>query len=89
MEIAPYVTFIFEKTLHTKNIPDDWKTANIIALIKKGDKSKPVNYRPVSLTSVPSKIMEHIIFKHIMEHLEKHNIIYLLIFSMDSDKKIM
>lgn len=35
----------------------------------------PVNYRPVSLTSVTCKIMEHIIFKHIMQHLEKYDIL--------------
>ena len=74
-EIAPYLKFIFEKSLELKNVPYDWRTANITALFKKGDRSKPVNYRPISLTSVPCKIMEHIIFKHIMEHLETHNIL--------------
>jgi hypothetical protein len=47
--------------------------AVITALFKKGDKSLPVNNRPVSLTSVTCKLMEHIIFKHIMQHLEKYN----------------
>jgi hypothetical protein len=42
-------------------------------------RSKPVNYRPISLTSVTCKIMEHIIFKHIMKHLETHNILQLII----------
>jgi ribosomal protein L14E/L6E/L27E len=51
----------------------DWLVANVTALFKKGDESQPVNYRPVSLTSVPCKIMEHVIFKHIMNHLDKHN----------------
>ena len=74
-EIAPYLKFIFEKSLELKNVPYDWRTANITALFKKGDRSKPVNYRPISLTSVPCKILEHIIFKHIMEHLETHNIL--------------
>ena len=74
-EIAPYLKFIFEKSLELKNVPYDWRTANITALLKKGDRSKPVNYRPISLTSVPCKIIEHIIFKHIMEHLETHNIL--------------
>jgi hypothetical protein len=47
----------------------------ITALFKKGDKSLPVNYRPVSLTSVTCKLMEHIMFKHIMQHLDKYSIL--------------
>ena len=74
-EIVSYLKFIFEKSLELKNVPYDWRTANITALFKKGDRSKPVNYRPISLTSVPCKIMQHIICKHIMEHLETHNIL--------------
>ena len=42
---------------------------------KKGDKHAAENYRPVSLTSVPCKLLEHIICKHIMKHLEKHGVL--------------
>jgi hypothetical protein len=56
-------------------VPKDWLVANVTTLFKKGDKSQPINYRPVSLTSVPCKIMEHVIFKHIMDHLDKHSIL--------------
>jgi hypothetical protein len=38
--------------------PDQWKIAHVIALFKKGDKSLPSNYRPVSLLSCVSKILE-------------------------------
>ena len=72
-EISPYLKQIFERPLCLKQVPHDWTTANITALFKKGDRSKPVNYRPVSLTSVPCKVIEHITFKHIMEHLECNN----------------
>ena len=48
--------------------------AVITALFKtKKDKSLSANYSPVSLTSVTSKLMEHIIFKHIMQYLEQYN----------------
>ena len=50
-------------------------TANIIPIHKKGDKSLPVNYRPISLTSASCKIMEHIIFHSILNHLNRYNII--------------
>ena len=42
---------------------------------KKGDVHLPENYRPVSLTSVSCKILEHIICKHLLNHLEKHKIL--------------
>ena len=47
------------------------KKANIHAIFKKGDMSLASNYRPISLTSVSCKIMEYIIFSHIMSHLEE------------------
>ncbi|VDI02195.1 Hypothetical predicted protein [Mytilus galloprovincialis] len=40
-----------------------------------GDKHAPENYRPVSLTSVPCKLLEHIICRHILKHLEKHRVL--------------
>ena len=42
-------------------IPSDWKTANIVPVHKKGDKSNIENYRPISLTSLVMKVMEKII----------------------------
>ncbi|XP_063416350.1 uncharacterized protein LOC134697993 [Mytilus trossulus] len=83
--ISPYLQLIFTKTLKDQSVQQDWLIANVIALFKKGDKSQPVNYRPVSLTSVPCKIMEHIIFKHIMNHLR--SILYLWTSSMASEAK--
>ena len=53
----------------------DWHTANVSAVFKKGDKHLPENYRPISLTSVPCKILEHIIYRHLMTYLEEHNIL--------------
>jgi hypothetical protein len=73
--ISPYLQLIFTKSIEGHNVPKDWLVANVTALFKKGDKSQSVNYRPVSLTSVPCKIMEHVIFKHIMDHLDKHSIL--------------
>jgi hypothetical protein len=44
--------------------------ANIISLYKKGDRSTPVNYHPVPLTSACSKVMEHIFHSHIIKHID-------------------
>ena len=51
-------------------IPPDWKEAFVVPIFKKGDKSRASNYRPVSLTVVTCKILEHIICSSIAKHLE-------------------
>ena len=70
-ELAPILTFIFNQTLLLGVLPADWKLANITPIFKKGDRHLPENYRPVSLTSVPCKILEHIVCRHIIKHLEE------------------
>ena len=74
-EIAPSLTSIFNESIETGAIPKDWRDANISPIFKKGDKHSPENYRPVSLTSVTCKLLEHIICKHLITHLEKYNIL--------------
>ena len=63
-EIAPFLQFIFNQSLTTGQVPGDWKCANVTPVLKKGSKKEVCNYRPVSLISVPCKILEHIIFHH-------------------------
>ena len=66
---CPFLQFIFNQSLTTGQVPGDWKCANVTPVLKKGSKKEASNYRPVSLTSVPCKILEHIIFHYIMESL--------------------
>ena len=49
----------YRKSLQEGQVPTDWKLANIIPLHKKGPKSSPENYRPISLTSVLSNDKDH------------------------------
>ena len=74
--IAPILQLIFQKSIDSGQVPSDWKTANMCPIFKKGQKYDPANYRPVSLTCVCSKLLEHIVTKHVLSHLEKHNILY-------------
>jgi hypothetical protein len=69
------MTFIFQLSLDTGNIPDDWREANMVALFKKGDRHQASNYRPVSLTSVSCKILEHVIHSQIIDHFDRWNIL--------------
>lgn len=74
-EIAPVLTFIFNQSLSTSELPEDWMQANIFPLHKKGSKCKPENYRPISLTSVCCKLLEHIIYTNIYAHLDKFKVL--------------
>ena len=74
-DISPVLQVIFQQSLDTGEVPDDWKQANIVAIFKKGDKHLPSNYRPVSLTCVASKVLEHVIFRSIMDHLDLYKIL--------------
>ena len=74
-EIAPALTCIMQKSLDTGVLPEDWRCANISPVFKKGDRTKASNYRPVSLTSICCKLLEHVIHSNIMDHLEQHQIL--------------
>ena len=74
--IAPALTAIFRRSYETGETPSVWKTANVAPVFKKGEKYKPSNYRPISLTCICSKIMEHIVTSNIMEHASQNNILY-------------
>jgi hypothetical protein len=66
---------IFNKSINTGIMPEDWKTANVTPIFKKGSKSDPANYRPVSLTSVCCKLLESLIRDRLMHHLETNGLI--------------
>ena len=74
-QITPALTLVFQASLHQGTTPSDWNKATVTPIFKKGDKSKPSNYRPVSLTSVCCKVLEHIIHSSIMRFFDQHNIL--------------
>ena len=74
-ELAPALTIIFQSSVNTGTLPADWKTAHVTPVFKKGEQYNPANYRPVSLTSVCCKMLEHILTSTIMNHLEHHGIL--------------
>ena len=72
---APILTSIFRKSYETGKLPSDWKQANVSPIFKKSDAA---NYRPISLTCISCKLMEHIITSQIMKHARDHDILYTL-----------
>ena len=76
-EIAPILQRLFTQSLNTSTLPEDWLTANITPVYQKGSRSIPSNYRPISLTSVCSKVMEHIVFHSNMQHAQHYGILHI------------
>ncbi|KGL85450.1 RNA-directed DNA polymerase from mobile element jockey, partial [Tinamus guttatus] len=68
--IAKPFSIIFERFWRMGEVPEDWNKANVTPVFKKGKKEDPGNYRPVSLTSVPGKVMERLILAIVSRHME-------------------
>jgi len=73
--ISKPLAIIFRKSVAEGVVPQEWKRANITPLFKKGSRSDPGNYRPVSLTSHIGKILEAIIKEKLLGHLMIHSLI--------------
>jgi len=66
---------IFGRSWRTREVCKDWRKAKVTSVFKKGKKEDPGNYRPVSLTSIPGKVTEHLILDTIIKHVEKKKVI--------------
>ena len=65
-ELGPIFAHLFQQSIDSGETPKEWTLANISPFFKKGDKYLACNYRPVSLTCVPCKLLEHIVCSNIM-----------------------
>ena len=75
-EIDPILTDIFNTSLYEGIVPDDWKDAYVSPVYKKGPKCKPENYRPILLTCICCKVLEHIITSNTMPHLDENTLLF-------------
>ena len=74
-QIDPSLAIIFQVSLDSGKLPTDWLSANVSCIFKKGDRHLASNYRPISLTSISCKILEHIVCRHTLPYLESNNIL--------------
>jgi len=75
LELSIPLTYIYNLSLRTGHVPQDWRDANITPLFKKGSRTSANNYRPISLTSQAVKILERIIQDSLIKHIDVNNII--------------
>ena len=74
-QISTPLTMIFQWSISQGVVPQQWKLADVVPIFKKGSRSSPENYRPISLTSVVCKLLERIVGKHMLEHAKTNKII--------------
>jgi hypothetical protein len=74
-QVAAPLAAVMKKSLAEGVVPEDWRSANVTLIFKKGHKADPGNYRPVSLTSVSCRVIKGILKDHIVRHLERHGLI--------------
>lgn len=73
--LAPALRDIFQLSLDSGQLPADWRKANVSCAFKKGDKHQAENYRPISLTSVCCKVLEHIVCSNLLAYFDKHQVL--------------
>ena len=71
------LTHIFNNSVETGIIPEDWKSANVTAIYKKWSRQEPGNDLPISISSVFCKTIEKLvnIKGRLISHLEMNNLI--------------
>jgi hypothetical protein len=73
--ISGPLSHIFNHSLNTGVFPDCLKISIVKPLFKKGDKSSMTNYRPISLLTVFSKVLEKIMYNRLSHHMHTNNIL--------------
>jgi hypothetical protein len=76
---------IFRASIHQGVFPEKLKIAKIIPIFKEGDKSEISNYRPISVLSTFSKIIEQIMFNRVYKYFHDNNLLYTNQFGFKKD----
>ena len=71
-QAASCLTMIFHKSLEQGKLPLAWISANVTPIHIAGPADTVNNYRPISLTSIPCKILEHIVLRNLLAKVDQH-----------------
>ena len=74
-ELSPELAHLFQMSVDNGKIPLDWKAALVTPVFKKGNRSTPSNYRPISSTSIVCKVLKHVIHTSVISHFERNGIL--------------
>ena len=74
--VVPHLCQIFNRSLTMAEVPQDFRSADVCPILKKSLRTDRGNYRPISLTFVPGKVLESIIQERVVNFLETNNLIY-------------
>ena len=73
--ISEPLASIFNCSLETGCLPLEWKHSNIVPIFKSGDPAAVGNYRPISLLSITSKLLERLIHNALLSHVIENKLI--------------
>lgn len=73
--LAHFLVILFRLSFSSGTVPPDWLIARVVAIFKKGDRTKIQNYRPISLTCTSCKLLEHCIANFMIKFLEDNNLL--------------
>lgn len=74
--IYPVLTNLFNQSIKSGQVPTAWKFSSVVPIPKGNeDASSPKNYRPISLLSIISKVLERLIHGKVLKHLQDSNIL--------------
>ena len=74
--VSKPLEIVFNASFSTGVVPSDFKIANIVPVFKKGSQSSLCNYRPISLISVFSKLLEKLVYNRLIKFLEKNKVLF-------------
>lgn len=74
--LAVPLQILFRKSVDSGCVPLDWKSGDVVPIFKSGSRQSPANYRPVSLTSIPSKVLESFVRDCLLQHMSESELLH-------------
>ena len=73
--LAPALHYIYQMSLKTGSVPPQWKKGTVTPLHKGGTRHSEKNYRPITITSILCRLLEKIVKKSMIKHLDDEDYI--------------